>query len=108
MADLIKCLRCSFRGAQTDFPRKLNLQYLKTCTTYNTKQNKSAGKKRATKENENPSKKKRRGLGKDKSIGLGKLARTLESTRGGERVSVLGRTRTRIQCILIRFRIYRR
>ncbi|KAF8225471.1 hypothetical protein L208DRAFT_1408453 [Tricholoma matsutake] len=69
MADLIKCLRCSFRGAQTDFPRKPNLQYLKTCATCNTKQNESAGKKRATKENENLSKKKRRGLGRDKTPG---------------------------------------
>ena len=69
MADLIKCLQCSFRGAQTDFPCKPNLQYLKTCATCNTKQNESAGKKRATKENENPSKKKQWGLGKDKTPG---------------------------------------
>ncbi|KAF8222415.1 hypothetical protein L208DRAFT_1413482 [Tricholoma matsutake] len=44
MADLIKCLWCSFCGAQTDFPCKPNLQYLKTCATCNTKQNGSAGK----------------------------------------------------------------
>ncbi|KAF8231161.1 hypothetical protein L208DRAFT_1399270 [Tricholoma matsutake] len=44
MADLIKCLWCLFHGTQTDFPFKPNLQYLKTCTTCNAKQNKSAGK----------------------------------------------------------------
>lgn len=33
MSDLIKCSRCKFRGAQTDFPLKSSGQgYLKTCT----------------------------------------------------------------------------
>jgi hypothetical protein len=69
MPDLIKCQRCSFRGAQHDFPRKPNLQYLKTCGPCTKKRNEEAEKKRLDKEKENPEKPKRRILGKDKSIG---------------------------------------
>lgn len=29
---LVRCSRCTFRGPQSVFPRKTNLQYLKTCS----------------------------------------------------------------------------
>ena len=68
MTDLIKCQRCSFRGLQAEYPRKANLQYLKTCAPCTQKRNEAAEKKRREHgEKENTDIATRRPLGKDKS-----------------------------------------
>jgi hypothetical protein len=68
MPDLIKCARCNFRGQQTDFPRKANLQYLTTCGPCTRKRNDNAAEKRRVKSNqENVPEPKRRALGRDKT-----------------------------------------
>ena len=68
MTDLIKCQRCSFRGLQTEFPCKANLQYLQTCAPCTQKRNELAEKKRQEHgDKENLDIATRRPLGKDKS-----------------------------------------
>ena len=68
MTDLIKCQRCRFRGLQTEFLRKANLQYLKTCALCTQKRNQAAEKKRQKhSEKENVDMETRCPLGKDKS-----------------------------------------
>jgi hypothetical protein len=58
----IKCQCCSFQGDQTEFPRKPNFQYYKTCGPCTTKK---AEKRQAKDDN----KSKRRALGKDTTPG---------------------------------------
>lgn len=69
MADrVIKCQRCKFRGLQTEFPRKANLQYLKTCASCTQKRNEAAETKRQEHgKKENTDIETRCPLGKDKS-----------------------------------------
>ena len=68
MSDLVKCMRCSFHGKQTDFPRKSNLQYLKTCAPCTQKRNdKAAEKQKPGGDKENAPPPKRRALGRDKT-----------------------------------------
>jgi hypothetical protein len=64
MPDSVKCQRCNFRGAQSDFPPKANLGYLKTCAACTQKRNKAAETRRLEKATSGT---KRRALGKDKS-----------------------------------------
>src|SRR5436190_748338 len=51
---IIKCIRCTFRGPQTAFPRSSALKYLKTCITCLAKgATKRAQEARDTEEDEN-------------------------------------------------------
>lgn len=63
----IKCSKCDFRGAQTDFPRKPNLGYMKTCSRCTERRRNAAAAKRQDISEKDGSKKKKQTLGKDSS-----------------------------------------
>lgn len=60
MEDLVKCSRCNFRGAQTDFPLKSTGGHLKTCTGCTQKVSNASFNKRHATGTDGPPKKQRR------------------------------------------------